>query len=264
MQNHPRSCFALSPFAWVLCVLCTALSCQAADHNHTLRCAIAEGFAPYQFRDDMQQAQGFDADFARLLSQRLNIPITLQVLEWRQAYFQLRAGRLDCIVGMEITPDRQKTFLFSAPYYVRYSSIFALSNRHDLNKPTDLIGMRVSTDPQSEAEELLHKSGLSSQLTLLRPANKTLAAQMLVNQQSDAMIAPFTVGYFLAKELQQSFKTLYIDPQGLPVAIALNPKQQDLLIPLNRALAELQNDTTFLQLKQRWQLLSPDTPPTAP
>jgi ABC-type amino acid transport substrate-binding protein len=238
----------------LLLALYYPLHSQASGNDTVLRCAIAEGYAPYQFSDTDQHAQGFDADITRLIGERSGLHIELQVMAWRQAYFQLASGRIDCIAGMEITENRQDTFLFSIPYYSRYSSIFVLERRHDLNSPTDLSGQRVCTDPQSQAENQLRESGLTDKLTLLRPASKTIAAQMLIDNQTDAMIAPRAVGYFLAQQFQQSFKTIYIDPQGLPVAIALNPSRQDLLEPINRALSELQNDAAFLQLKQRWQL----------
>ena len=222
-----------------------------------LRCGIALGFPPYQYREQ-HQAQGFDADVARLVMARLGKPCEFVQDEWNQVFNQLRFGKLDLIVGMEMNALRQRYFAFTEPYYSRESVIFVGAGS-GISALEQLQGLIVSGDRSGLIEQDWLRQGIRQQFRVLELETKAEAMQQLKDGAVQAAIMPLEVGIVLAKSLQVEVRVLAKPQLGSPVAIAVRKGDQELLHQLDLALHQLILEGEIDKLHQRWFSI-PQTP----
>lgn len=245
MPYDPWRMLVLFLLTWNLSTLA-----EAAE----LRCGIALGFPPYQYREQ-HQAQGFDADVARLVMARLGKPCEFVQDEWNQVFNQLRFGKLDLIVGMEMNALRQRYFSFTEPYYSRESVIF-VGAHSDISVLEQLKGLIVSGDRSGLIEQDWLKQGIRQQFRVLELETKAEAMQQLKNGGVQAAIMPLEVGIVLAKSLQADVRVLAKPRLGSPVAIAVRKGDQELLHQLDLALHQLILEGEIDKLHQRWFSIS--------
>lgn len=119
-----------------------------------MTCGVAKGYPPYQYVVD-GKARGFDVDVLRLLVERMGVNLGLSADHWDNVSGFVRSGQLDCVAGMEINEVRKKQFLFTRPYYRRYSAMFVRKDRAHLKTLLDLKGSVITGDRSSFLERHL-------------------------------------------------------------------------------------------------------------
>lgn len=239
---------------WVRVLLLLTWNLSTLAVAAELRCGIALGFPPYQYREQ-HQAQGFDADVARLVMARLGQPCEFVQDEWNQVFNQLRFGKLDLIVGMETNALRQRYFAFTEPYYSRESVIFVGAGS-GISALEQLQGLIVSGDRSGLIEQDWLRQGIRQQFRVLELETKAEAMQQLKDGAVQAAIMPLEVGIVLAKSLQVDVRVLAKPRLGSPVAIAVRKGDQELLYQLGLALHQLILEGEIDKLHQRWFSIS--------
>ena len=97
---------------------------------------------PYNFEQN-GTARGYSIDFFNLLARKLHVQVRYESGKtWEEYLKDLRRGKLDVILNIRKTPERDKWILFSAPYAVASKSIF--SNLPGIRNLSDLRGRRVA------------------------------------------------------------------------------------------------------------------------
>jgi ABC-type amino acid transport substrate-binding protein len=92
--------------------------CADLSRAGEITCGIATGFPPYQFEQD-RRAGGFDADIMRMVAKRADLACRFRQDKWDDVVGLLSIGHIDCVVGMEINPFREKSYDFNTAYYLR-------------------------------------------------------------------------------------------------------------------------------------------------
>ena len=74
-------------------------------------------YQPYNFLNENQEMDGFDADIAKEIAKGLDVDIEFVSQEFSGMIAGLKANKFDMVVSqMTITEDRKKEMLFSDPY----------------------------------------------------------------------------------------------------------------------------------------------------
>ncbi len=77
-------------------------------------------YAPFSFLDPDGQPRGMTINFWKLWNQKTGIAVEFRLLEWDAALAAVREGQADVVGGLFRTPQREKIFDFTEPYFTIY------------------------------------------------------------------------------------------------------------------------------------------------
>ncbi|MDE3270419.1 transporter substrate-binding domain-containing protein [Pseudoalteromonas sp. G4] len=209
-----------------------------AKAQSTVKCGMAKGYPPFQFIEN-NMPTGFDYDVLKQVLSNSQQELMLKADLWDDTVNRLRFDKLDCITGMEISPEREKYFDFTVPYYFRYTSVFVRDELPSIEIVQDLYGKKISGDKHSITETIWQEKHIKDHFRLIQTQSKDQAMQMLATKQTDAAIMPRAVGLYLAKKYNVKVKIVHSNYRGTPVAIAVKKGNKALLDKLNSALKTL-------------------------
>jgi len=120
----------------------------------------AEGGAPYVFPDPNEPSRliGFEVDLARAIARELGVEARQAQNAWDSLIPALERGDFDLALnGLEITPEKKRTVLFSLPYYIYTQQLAVRKDDDRIRGVGDLAGRKVGTLSGSAAQEILRR-----------------------------------------------------------------------------------------------------------
>ncbi|HTZ41481.1 MAG TPA: ABC transporter substrate-binding protein, partial [Syntrophales bacterium] len=120
----------------------------------------AEGGAPYVFPDprDPSVLIGFEVDLARAIAREMGVEARQSQNAWDSLIPALERGDFDIALnGLEITPEKKQSVLFSIPYYIYTEQLAVRKDDDRIRGIGDLSGRKVGTLSGSVAQEILQK-----------------------------------------------------------------------------------------------------------
>ncbi|GAX47178.1 hypothetical protein RsY01_776 [Lactococcus reticulitermitis] len=116
--------------ATAMLTLAACGSSKKAESNHyvdqikdkgTLTVALNPEFAPFEFqviKDGKNTIVGSDIDLANEIGKVLGVTVKFQAMDFNNVLASVESGKADiAISGISATPERQKAYDFSTPYY---------------------------------------------------------------------------------------------------------------------------------------------------
>lgn len=226
--------------------------------------------APYVFKDpaNPNNLVGFEVEIAAAMANLMGITPKQVETDYGKLEQALSANQFDFVMnGWEITSDRQKTELFSDPYYRYGQQIVVRSDDPRFANLTasstvtlkDLEGLTVGTGTGYKAADYLATD--SKVNTKLYDGN--LPFDDVKQKKIDAMMVDVPiVAYYVQgagpggkadPALKLIGKALYFDVYVVGFNKS-NPNAQTLLGEVNQAIAQLKKDGTFKKIYQKWSM----------
>jgi polar amino acid transport system substrate-binding protein len=225
-------------------------------------------YPPFEFEDKSGNLTGFDVELARAIAQKLGLQNTDN--DWLSVDFgtifqQLNSGtKFDVVIAAvtayatpgspaaKTVADRKKIVDFSKPYYPSLQSLTVNETKHpEIKTIDDLNGLRVgvqrATTGAFYAQEKLAPKG--AQLVSF-PKAPTLY-QELLSGQVDAVLNDLPVSLDAVKG-KPDLKVVQQVETGEQYAIAINKKNPQLTVAINKALDELFKDGTYTQVFEKY------------
>lgn len=185
-------------------LLCLAPLAQAQKANQELAAASVietikkrgsikigmSTFIPWAMRDKNGELIGYEIDVARRLAEDMGVKAEFVPTAWDGIIPALLAGKFDVVIGgLSITPERNLTVNFTAPYAHSGTQLVAdktraagFSTLEDFNKPEVVISARRGATPANVARRLLPKANLR------QFDEDALALQEVLNGKAHAFI----------------------------------------------------------------------------
>lgn len=160
-----RVCLVAGVLVWLTaCGQKEGSGLERVQHAGVLRWgADAQGGEPYAMEDPEHPGKyrGFEVELADALGRELGVRAEFVQNDWSSLIPTLeRGGSFDVAMnGMEITPARAGRVLFTRPYYLFHLRLMARKADTTLTGLESLRGHRVGTLSNSQAWELLLRSG---------------------------------------------------------------------------------------------------------
>lgn len=211
-------------------------------------------YAPMDYKDENGQWIGFDAEFARLFAQELNVDVEFFVIaDWGQKFYELETKNIDVIWnGMTISDDVLLNTSCSDPYVLNAQVLVMKSDK--ITAYTDaesLKGLSIACEQGSVAEEVLTDIGITDYITV---ENQEAALLEVKSGTSEACVVDITMARAMTGE-----GTNYAD---LSAGISLSEeeygvgfrKDSDLTAKLNELIAKWMADGTLEALAQKYSL----------
>lgn len=133
---------------------------EEAKGDDKLVIGLDDAFAPMGFRDENGDLVGFDIDLANAVGEDLGMEVEFKPIDWNAKDMELKSGNIDCVWnGMSITPDRKENMSLSNKYLNNKIVLMSLeSGSVDVTKPEELANLKIGTQVDSSALEMLKKN----------------------------------------------------------------------------------------------------------
>jgi len=233
-------------------IVASCLSAVATNASaQVLRAAHAESFPPYaQAREG--KSEGLAVDILREAATRASLELHLVVVPFEQLQRTVEDGRADAIFPTGDTPERRRTFDFSAPLIATGGSLYVRAPAQAPSELASFAGKTVVTPRTGPLAAFIEKN--APQVRVVRTASYEESLAQLVEGKADAAALNSHVGGQIAAQLYPG--RVSVAPRmflEVPLGLAV-PKgtQAAMLKRLDDALAAMRADGAWERINQRW------------
>ncbi|MCM3790542.1 transporter substrate-binding domain-containing protein [Domibacillus indicus] len=230
----------------------TAEKPNNVQEKKVYRIAGEKHLAPFSYINKQGEFTGFSIDIFNHIAEEKNVEFEYIPMDLYQATRALQEGKVDAIMGLEYSADQNQIFTFSEPYFTMADAVIIPNHlKSSVKSLTDLRGKTVAMreDPVS-FELLLNVRRTEFQLAL----NPEDALHLLFLGRADAFLSNKWTAEFYLEQSQKKDQYTILDDLGIPseFAVAVQPKDTQLLSMINHSLADMQASGDYQRLYTKW------------
>ena len=226
--------------------LCFLVLMSSAVAAKTLVVAGHCGYPPMEYLNDKKVPTGYSIDYIKEVAKRAGFDMKFRDVAWDGIFAGLASGNYDILASSTtITPERQKTFDFSDPYYGVVQAVVMVKGKK-IDSLAGLKGLTVGSQIGITGVFVLQKANVGAKIKEYDDIG--LAFEDLAAGRIDAVIADDPVAKFYASKFNVAY--LHKDPEYY--GFCLRKGDTELLERLNKAIASMQADGTEAKLKIKW------------
>lgn len=230
-------------------------ACGSKDDDKVLKVGCEVGYPPFEMEAKDGSYEGFDIEIMKEVGKRMGKEIKTVNTSFKTIFNGLGKD-YDCICSaITITPERQKTMLFSNGYIDNYQSIvLKTGSKLKINGFEDLDGLTVAFQDNTTSSKKMNDLNKTKTIKTKNIANEKVLTcfKQLKSGEVDAVVVDSTViegEYADDKDMQEVWQWKD-NPEQL--GIAIEKGNTDLQKKINKALAEMQKDGTIAKLQKKW------------
>ena len=208
-------------------------------------------YPPFEYANDRGAPVGFNIDVLRAISSALDFDVEIELRVWTSARAALEDGKIDGLLGMCYSEERDILVDFSNPHIILHGSIFSNRKTGRYSSLNDLRELRVAVQKGDLMDELVSSEVVGSEI--VRVEYPEIALRMLNEGQVDAVLLGKIQGLYLIKEL--SLKNILVseDPfVRLEYCFAVKEGDVELLSLRNEGLAIISSTGEYRQIYNKW------------
>ncbi len=208
---------------------------------------------PLEYLDNDKNVIGYDVDMITAVAKEAGMEAEVRNIAWDGIFAGVAAGNYDVVAsGVTITPEREKAFLFTKPYY-EVRQIVVLRKGVSAKGFGDLKGKSVGGQIGTTGIFVAQKSGVS--MNLREYDDVGLAMQDLINGRIDAVVCDSPVALYYANKkegfsdsLSIGFRTESTENFGFVV----RKDRQELVDRLNKGIDAVRAKGIEAELIRKW------------
>ncbi len=206
-------------------------------------------YPPFEFGQGPNY-KGFDIDVINAIAERLDLQTDIQATKFDTIFVDLQQGKFDAVISAStITPEREKTVNFSAPYYNAEQAL-VVPPGSDISSVEDLAGKTVAAQNGTTGKDFAENETDASSVNGFDLGPDVTNA--VKGGQVDAGILDMPVARYAIKQGDTGFEVAAAIPTGELYGIAVSKDNPALLEAINNALAEMKEDGTLDEVNQKW------------
>lgn len=217
--------------------------------DETFVYALSGEYRPFSYSNENNELTGFDVEIGKALAEEMGIEGEPYRISFSGIIPGLQDNRYDAIIGsMGITEARKEQVDFSDPYYISGAQLF-------VRPDSTLTGLADITDDIDVAVALATTyadlvGDYTSQISTYD--SDVVALQALAQGRHDAVITDRLVGLINIEEqgLDLVLAGDLIDVEEM--GIAVKKGNETLLNEINRALAVIKENGTYLEISEKY------------
>ena len=246
----------------LLMALCSFAGCTQSEDDSDLAYVKNKGklivgiteYAPMDYKDENGEWTGFDAEFARLFAQELDVEVEFYLIgDWGKKFYELETKNIDVIWnGMTINEEVKLNTNCSNPYVINAQVVVMKSDLvANYTTPESLADLTVAVENGSAGQDAAEAAGVKNIVAL---QDQAAALMEVAAGTSDACVIDITMANNMT-----GAGTSYAD---LAVGISLTEeeygvgfrKDSDLTAKFNAFMAKLMQDGTLDALAEKYGL----------
>ncbi len=147
-----------------------------------------------EFYDESGKPVGIDMEIAYEIASRIGVSMEVNTMPFSELFDALKDGEVDVLISaVTITPERQKTMLFSVPYLNAGMSIAIRKDNGDITSLENLKDKRVGVLKGTIGEELVLKSAYFDPSLVISYEKNDERLQDLSDGKLDAIVVHFLI-----------------------------------------------------------------------
>lgn len=211
-------------------------------------------YAPFESQGPGGDIVGFDMDVLNAVAAKAGISLKFVNTPWEGIFNTLASGERDMVISaVTITPERQQTMDFSAPYFDA-TQLIAVKAGSKVQKFDDLKTLKVGVQNGTTGDEVVQKLLGKASPNIRRFESTPLALKELESGGVDAVVADNgVVAHYIANNPAAQFVSLQ-DASFAPeqYGIAFKKGNAELLGKINTGLAAIRADGTYDAIYARY------------
>ena len=207
-------------------------------------------YAPFTFHDSSGNLTGFDVDIAKEVAKRLGVKTQFVETKWDGMFAGLDAKRFDIVVNeVGVNADRQKKYDFSNSYIVSKAVLLVSSDNKNIKSFKDLKGKKSAQSLTSNFAKIASKYGAE----LVQDDGFNASIDLLTSKRVDASVND-SLSYLDLKKQKPNTPIKIVDTytNADKSAILLKKGNKELVTDVNKALAGMKSDGTYLKISNKW------------
>jgi cystine transport system substrate-binding protein len=223
-----------------------------AKSRGVLRVANTQASPPWNFLNEQNQVDGYDAEVTHELARRLGF----DKVEFVGSNFQnfipgVQSDKFDLVIsGQTITDERKQQVDFSEPYQVNGWSIFVATSNETIKTEADLAGKRIAATSGGTQEKYARENIPNAEVKTYE--NATLALTDVGLGRADAYLGSRFVGAYLADKNGLKVKPLPGVLNKEINAMSMKKGEAALKAEVDKALKSMVDDGTLTRISQKW------------
>lgn len=232
-------------------IVWTAEEKKFIEQHPKIQLGVDPSFIPYEFVDKDGVYKGIAADTIMLISERVGIEMDIVPgLTWSEAYEKAVERQLDVLPCVSKTPEREKYFLYSDPYYSFIRVIILNDKDNTIHSFDDLRGKTAAVQENSSHHSFM-KSYPDISLSLHKTVEDALTA--VVEGDETAFIGNYATSMYLIKSKGlTNLKYLKMDSEvEQNLYFAVRKDWPELISIINKGLATITREEK-IAIDNRW------------
>lgn len=259
-KQEPPTPAAVAPVA------APAVSAPAPPPVKVYTVGTDAAYAPFELQNEKGEIVGFDIDVVTAIAQKAGFEVKFLNTPWEGIFNSVAQGDRDLLVSsITITPERQQTLDFSAPYFDAHQLI-AVKKDAKITKFADLKKLKVGVQNGTTGDEVIAKLQGKSSTNIKRFESTPLALKELESGGVDAVVADNgVVVHYVNNNPDSKFKTISDNSFAAEqYGIAVKKGNAELLEKINKGLSDIKADGTYKQIYTKYFGAEPDAAAPAP
>jgi diguanylate cyclase (GGDEF)-like protein/PAS domain S-box-containing protein len=221
-----------------------------------------QNFPPFSTGMTDSTAGGFTVDLWKAVAEEAGLKYVIRVMPFRQLLQEFKEGRIDVLINLAISADRNNFADFSVPHVILHGAIFVRDDNTAIRSEDDLSAQSIIVLNADLAHDYAISKGWGQQLVLVDTAAQGL--KLLASGEHDAMLISKVVGMQSLQNLGltniKPLKTAGGFSQKFAFAVAEG--QTDFLSRINEALAITNTNGIYTTLYDKWFGIYEEKQPT--
>ena len=210
-------------------------------------------FPPNEMLNKDKEIVGFSIDYIKAVGKEAGFDVQVKNIAWDGIFAGVAAGKYEIVAsGVSITPERQKAFDLSDPYYDVYPTIITMAGS-SIKKPSDLNGKKVGGQIGNSSLIALQKANTGC--TIREYDDVGLAIEDMVKGRIDATCLDSPVAlYYMNKKKEYANKLQVAMTIGEPehYGFVVKKGNKELLAKLNKGIQLVKQNGAYDRLLKEY------------
>jgi signal transduction histidine kinase/ABC-type amino acid transport substrate-binding protein len=207
-------------------------------------------FSPYEFINDKNEPDGYNVELTQAIARQLGLKVHIDLGQWSDVRRELETDKIDALIGVLYSKERDEVFDFSVPHVVVSYTVFVRKDSNFQN-PMDLMGREVIVVKNVYAHDWLTQNDFTPHVvTVARPEE---ALQLLSQGRHDCAVLARLHGLDLLRSLNiDNLKTIGPPVLTQKMGFAVKAGNADLLAKINEGLYLVQASGEYDRIYRKW------------
>lgn len=229
----------------------TALATGADRGSKQIKIMVRgdNSYPPFEYLNKTGQPEGFNIDILQKIGQMMNLNLQISLGPWDEVRSQLENGKIDMLLGMYKTPERDSLVDFAMPHFIASYAVFVPRNS-PIIQPDGIKKRRIAVQLADIGHDYLVANQLGSTLVLKKDWQELLPA--VLTGEADCAVLGMGQGLLEMKEKDYDLQMI---PQPLfqrRYCIAVKENNNDLLASVNEGLNMLKSSGEYDKIYEKW------------